>query len=126
MPVHQVFSKTVVVVAKNTLINSLDKQAVSNIFLARTSRYENGQKAIPIEIKSNETRADFYRQISGKTPAQLNSYWTTLVFTGKGKPPRAYASQSDVLSRLESQPGAITYLPLSEVTDDMKVLYAFD
>lgn len=31
----------------------------------------------------------FYREIAGKTLPQINSYWTTLIFTGKGKPPRS-------------------------------------
>jgi hypothetical protein len=122
----QVFAKTAVVVAKDSPLTVLNIEAVSNIFLARTSRYENGQKAIPIEVESREARANFYQQISGKTAAQLNSYWTTLVFTGKGKPPKTYSSQADVLNKLTSQPGTITYMPLSAITKELKVLYVFD
>lgn len=120
------WSKTAVVVAKDSLVVALDRQSVSNIFLGRTSRFPNGEKAIPIEVKGNNVREYFYQNISGKTPAQLNSYWTTLVFTGKGKPPKRFSSQDAVLAKLESAPGTITYLPSDEVTDNMKVLYVFE
>ncbi|WP_340678415.1 hypothetical protein [Paraglaciecola sp.] len=116
----------VVVVAKNSVINTLDEQYVANIFLARTKQYPNGEKAIPIEIKRSDIRTGFYQTISGKTPTQLNAYWTTLVFTGKGKPPLGLTDPKEVEQRLISRPGTITYLSADDVTDNMKVVYRFN
>ncbi len=118
-------AQTVVVVAKDSPIESLDDQYIANIFLARTSRFPNGEKAQPIELKNNDLRKRFYQDISGKTPRQLNAYWTTLVFTGKGKPPHSYTNAEDLQMKLLAQPGCITYLPLDEVTDNMKIVYRF-
>lgn len=119
------FAQTVVVVSKESKIEALDDQYVANIFLARTSRFPNGEKAQPIELKNNDLRKRFYQDISGKTPRQLNAYWTTLVFTGKGKPPHSYGNNDDLHAKLLAQPGSITYLPLNQVTDDMKIVYRF-
>jgi len=118
-------AQTVVVVAKNSTIESLDDQHVANIFLARTNRFPNGEKANPIELQNNQKKMYFYQEISGKTPSQLNAYWTTIVFTGKGKPPKNYPAHDDIKISLKNQPGAITYLPLDQVTEDMKVVYTF-
>ncbi|GLX79056.1 hypothetical protein tinsulaeT_23960 [Thalassotalea insulae] len=119
------YGQTVVVVGKNSQIESLTVQLVENIFLARTTRFPNGDKAQPIELKDNVLRDNFYKNISGKSSKQLYAYWTTLVFTGKGKPPRAYSDSKDIQAKLLEQPGSITYLPLSQVTDEMKIVYSF-
>jgi len=117
--------KTVVVVAKNSSINHLTSQDIANIFLARTTRFPNGEKAIPLELKSSKIRDDFYQKISGKTARQLNAYWTTLIFTGKGKPAKGYPTPDDLLSKFNSNIGTIAYLSDTLVTDQMKIVYRF-
>lgn len=111
--------------AKNSSIEALDEQYIANIFLARTNRFPNGEKALPLELKDNVLRDLFYQKIAGKSPKQLYSYWTTLVFTGKGKPPKNFQNHAALQSKLLSSPGSITYKPIEHVTDDMKVVYRF-
>lgn len=115
----------VVVVAKSSSLTSLDPQSIANIFLARTKRLPNGDKATPVELKQADIRSDFYQLISGKTPIQLKAYWTTLVFTGKGKPPKGLANSEELEQRLIQTPGTIAYLDADNLTDNMKVLYRF-
>lgn len=117
--------KTVVVVAKNSQIENLTNQHIANIFLARTKRFPNGVKALPIELKNSKVRDVFYQNISGKSPKQLYAYWATLVFTGKGKPPRSYANSAELQTKLLDNLGSITYLPVDQVTDQMKIVYRF-
>ena len=56
----------------------------------QTRRYllADGNRVQPMELSDLGYKAIFYREISGKTLPQINSYWTTLIFTGKGKPPK--------------------------------------
>ena len=115
----------VVVVTKNSEIDSLDLDAITNIFLARSNRFPNGIKAIPIELSDREIRGVFYKLVSGKSPRELTAYWTTLIFSGKGRPPKGYSSVKTLISRLESSPSSISYLSLAQVTDDLKVVYQF-
>ena len=115
----------VVVMAKNAQVQSLDNQHVANIFLTRTNRFPNGSKAIPIELKNSDIREHFYEEISGKNPTQLMAYWTTLIFSGKGKPPKGYNNVGALISRLENNLGCISYMSLAQVTDDLKIVYRF-
>ena len=118
-------SQMVVVMAKDSKIENLDNQHVANIFLTRTNRFPNGKKAIPIELKNSDIRSNFYEEISGKNPTQLMAYWTTLIFSGKGKPPKGYKNVKTLITRLENNPGCISYLSLAQVTDDLKIVYRF-
>lgn len=114
-----------VVAAKGSPIERLDGQDVANIFLAKTTRLPDGNRVRPIELNDNGVKAAFYREISGKTLPQVNSYWTTLIFTGKGKPPKSVEETSRLIELLNSDPYAISYLPLGRITESMKVLHVF-
>jgi|TARA_R110002050_G_scaffold235567_2_gene371437 ABC-type phosphate transport system substrate-binding protein len=120
-----VLGNVVVVVNKDSLITSLNDVQVANIFLARTNRFPNGEKSKPIELKQGRTRLHFYQNISGKTPKQLTAYWTTLVFSGKGRPPKSFTDYNKFLKTFSLESGAITYLELSQVTENMKIVYTF-
>ena len=115
----------VVVMAKDADIQNLSDQHVANIFLTRSNRFPNGLKAIPIELKNSTIRANFYEEISGKNPTQLMAYWTTLIFSGKGKPPKGYNDVSSLIARLENNLGCISYMSLAQVTDELKIVYRF-
>ena len=120
-----VYSQTVVVVPTDSMVKSLSDLDVANIFLARTNRYPNGEKSIPIELKNDILREMFYQNISGKTPKQLTAYWTTLVFTGKGRPPKGYMTNNELMHKFEMDSRAITYLDKAHVTSNMRVVYSF-
>jgi ABC-type phosphate transport system substrate-binding protein len=123
--INKISSDMVVVVSKQSAINKLDDKNIANIFLTRTNRYPNGRKAIPIELSGSEFRNDFYQEISGKTPMELTAYWTTLIFSGKGRPPKGYGDIASLIERLEKTPTAISYISLAQVTDSLKVVYQF-
>ena len=111
----------VVVTARST-VPIIKQQEVSNIFLSKTNRFSNGEKTIPLEINNRGLRERFYKNITNKTPGQLKSYWTTLIFSGKGKPPKAFPNKKSLLDYMQENAGAIAYMPLSEVTTEVKVI----
>lgn len=119
------FSSLVVVVSKDSTIESLNENDVANIFLARTRYYPNGEKSTPVELKDSNFREEFYQNIAGKNTKQLMAYWTTLVFTGKGRPPKAYKELAPLLDKLSTQKNYITYLDSALVTNNMKIVYRF-
>ena len=45
-----------------------------------------------------------------KTLPQLNSYWSRLIFTGRGQPPFAVSGNSEVLEFIASNPNMIGYV----------------
>lgn len=114
-----------IVVPKNSPINTMEAKQISDLFLSRTNRYPNGDKAYLVAVSDRELRDDFYRQISDKSPSQLRSYWTTLIFSGKGKPPRALDNKQSLLDYMEHNVTAISYINKADVTANMKVIYLF-
>ncbi len=114
-----------IVVAKESPLQSLQKSDAANIFLAKTNRLADGSRIKPLELDDDNIKADFYKQVTGKTLPQINSYWTTLIFTGKGRPPRSLKESRRLIDLLKSDPQTITYLPIEQVDESLKVVLTF-
>lgn len=114
-----------IVVSRDSPVGQLDKREVANIFLAKTNRINGGHRIQPLELNDENAKAIFYQRITGKSLPQINSYWTTLIFTGKGHPPKSFETIKRVLDILKTDPYAITYLPIDQVDDSMKVVHTF-
>lgn len=71
----------------------------------------------------NPTKEAFYAGVANKNEAQLKSYWSGLIFTGKGQPPASVADGSAVVAQVAGDAQAIGYVDSAAVTDQVKVLF---
>mgnify|MGYP001770312877 CR=1 FL=1 len=78
------------------------------------------------QAEGSPARPQFNERVRGKNEQQLRSYWSRMIFTGKGQPPRSVASQEDVLRMVAATPGAIGYVDSKAVTGKVKVLFQVD
>lgn len=91
---------------------------VANIFLGKDKALSG------IDQKDwNPTKEKFYADVTSKNEAQLKSYWSGLVFTGKGQPLPAEAGDSAVVAKVAAEAGAIGYVDSAAVNDSVKVLF---
>jgi ABC-type phosphate transport system substrate-binding protein len=115
----------VVIVSVQNPVLSLSKDQVADIFLGRTASFPNGAKAMPIEQpEAQQGHIRFHAQVTGKTPLQLQAYWSKIVFAGLSVPPREV--EPEALLRLISRaPNAIAYADRSQIDGSVRVVYSF-
>jgi ABC-type phosphate transport system substrate-binding protein len=117
-----------IIVNANNQVSEITAEQVASIFLGKSRRLPDGTKVIPIDqFEGEKPRAEFYSKIVQKSQSQLNSYWSRLIFTGKGQPPFAVTGDSEVLEFIASNPNMIGYVDLATVeslagVSDIKVL----
>ena len=113
------------VVARNCPVDALTADQVAAIFLGKADALPGGVRTVPYDLGEDSVlRQSFYQTITGKTPAQLKAYWSRIIFTGKGAPPRRLADAEAVRRAVGTSPCAIGYLDRSDLTADVKVVYA--
>ena len=102
---------------------SLSKAKMMYIGKAKSLKPVGKFKLLNWPADSNE-RDEFYQKLLKKTPAQVNSKWASLAFSGKAKPPIDLdtASTEAVKSWLEENPRGIAYVPQSQTPDGVNVL----
>ena len=105
---------------------SLDASSLSRIFLGKMKSFPGGGQAVPVnQSEGSSATSEFNSKVLKKSGSQLKAYWSKLVFTGKGTPPKAIGSDAEVISLVSSNPNLIGYVDASAVTGDVKVVAKF-
>ncbi|MBD2836466.1 phosphate ABC transporter substrate-binding protein [Pseudomonas sp. JM0905a] len=109
----------VVVILNASASASPSQSDVANIFLGKDTSLKG------IDQKGwNPTKEKFYSAVTSKNESQLKSYWSGLVFTGKGQPLQSAADDTAVVALVGTEANAIGYVDKSAVTDKVKVLFS--
>jgi hypothetical protein len=106
-------------------VERLEKDEVVNIYLGRYRRLPSGITAEPYDQPGdNENKSLFYRKLVDKSLAEINAYWSRLVFSGKTRPPQVAANAEEALQRVAARPGAFAYVERNKV--DKRVIVVFE
>lgn len=115
----------VLVASAKSGINKLDADAASNLYLGKTSELPGvGPVALLDLPEGNAIRDAFYLEATKKDASALKAYWSRMIFTGKGQPPRMVEGAGAVKKALGSNPSAIGYIEKSAVDATVKVILA--
>lgn len=100
----------VVVNAANPERNLSAKEAIA-LYMGRSRAFTNGEVALILDLpRDDPRRAAFYQALTGMTVAQVNSYWSRLMFSGQSVPPQALPDETAMLAALRRNPGALGWL----------------
>ena len=118
-------SEPVVVVSATSPVSKLDKEQVANLFLGKSSSYPDGNAAVPIEqTDSASAHEEFHKSITEKSASQLKSYWSKMIFSGKGTAPKEVSSNAELFKLLASNPAMIGYVDKTAADKTVKVVFA--
>jgi ABC-type phosphate transport system substrate-binding protein len=102
---------------------AVDGTSLSRIFLGKAKNFSGGGQAVAInQAESSPITEEFNSKVLKKSGSQLKAYWSKLVFTGKGTPPKALSSDAEVISFVSSNPNSIGYVDAASVTGAVKVV----
>jgi ABC-type phosphate transport system substrate-binding protein len=106
-----VASDFIVIVHPANATRSLDRRALSKIFLKEISRWENGEQLYPVDLPRNSsTRSRFSSNVLGRSVAAVHSYWQQRIFSGRGVPPPEVSSDAEVVQYVLKRAGAVGYV----------------
>ena len=100
----------------------LTQDDINKIFTGRAKSFTDGKAAEPVNLaEAVAVRADFDQKALGRSSSQMKAYWSKLVFTGKGTPPKELASEQEVIDAVAKNPAAIGYVSAGAVNGSVKV-----
>ena len=100
-----------VVVNANNPVPAMTRKDALNLFMGRINAFTEVDLAMPLDLpRDDAVRDHFYLLLTGMRPAQVNSYWSRLMFTGRTLPPKVVASEAALVEAVRRNPGAIGYL----------------
>ena len=103
-------------------VSSVSADDLRNIFLETKTSLSGGGRLEPVLSKGGPTHEAFLKQYLGKTDAALNTYYRSLVFTGKAFMPKILASDTDIAAYVAKTKGAIGYVNAGASTPGAKTI----
>lgn len=106
--------------------NALDEATVAKIFLGREKSFADGKSVVPVSLSETATASTAFNDtVLKKSSSQLKAYWSKLVFTGKGTPPKEITSDEEMIKLVATNPSLIGYVDASKVDASVKVALKF-
>jgi ABC-type phosphate transport system substrate-binding protein len=113
----------VVIVSARAPVPALSADQVADIFLAEASRFPDGSEATAVDQNiGSALRDEFYDKVANRSPALMKAYWTKMIFTGRGQPPREVAGNAAVRRLVAENPGTIGYIERSALDPSVRAV----
>jgi len=78
---------------------------------------------VPLDLHSDDpVRKEFYQRVANRTPDYMLTYWTRLIFTGRGSPPDYVTNADEMLFAISRQKNAIGYIDAKHINKKVKSL----
>jgi ABC-type phosphate transport system substrate-binding protein len=114
---------SVKLIANNSVrVKSLPKKSVADVFLKKTTAWEGGGAAVPVDNATAAVRDEFSKFVLGKATAAVKSYWNQQIFSGRNVPPVEKDSDADVVAFVRNTPGAVGYVAAATPADGVHVI----
>jgi ABC-type phosphate transport system substrate-binding protein len=112
-----------VVVVHPSNADALDSKLVQRIFLGKEKKFPSGSETVAVNQSADSSlRQSFDQDVLGRSSSQVSAYWSKLVFTGKGVPPKEVSSDAEVIELVSQNPAVIGYIDRASATDAVKIV----
>lgn len=102
---------------------TLDADAISKLYMGREKSFPGGASAVPLALADTAAATnEFNDKVLKKPSSQLKAYWSKLIFTGKGTPPKEIASDAEMVKLIGSNPNMIGFVDAKAVDGSVKVV----
>lgn len=118
------WAEVAVIVHPSASFDSLTEDDVSRLFLGKSKSFPGGAQAVPVNQNEGAAARDkFNEAVCKKNSSQYKAYWSQLVFTGKGTPPKDAGDDAAVKALIAGNPNMIGYIDASAVDATVKVVH---
>jgi hypothetical protein len=104
-----------IVVGVRSPLGRVGRDELRELYLRRRRLWPNGERAMPVNLPADSPiRGAFSKQILGREPVDLESYWRRLYFEGI-RPPLVLKTPRAVCAYVAAEDSAIGYVPADDV-----------
>jgi hypothetical protein len=102
--------------------SSVSADEIKGVFLATKTSLSDGSHVEPVLEKDGPAHEAFLKQFIGKTDTALETYYRSLVFTGKASMPKTLPADAEMVAYVAKTKGAIGYVSAGASTAGVKTL----
>ncbi len=112
-----------VIVNPDNDADMLSREAISSIFLKKTTTWQDGTSAVPVDLgPKSSIREAFSLEIHKRSTANIKSHWQKEAFSGTVVQPLEVATETEAIIHVRENRGAIAYVSTSASFDGVKLI----
>ncbi len=100
--------------------DSLSKADLGEIYTNKKKKWSDGTKLYVASLKGTDSSEAFLGAYVKKNQSQFDAFWKKQVFTGKGKMPKYFKSDADMVKYVAKTKGAVGYVSSGTSLDGVK------
>ena len=102
--------------------SAVSAEEIKGVFLLTKASLSDGSHVEPVLLKGGASHEAFLKNYLSKTDSALETYYRSLVFTGKASMPKTLGTDAEVAAYVAKTKGAIGYVGAGAKTDGVKTL----
>ena len=122
IPLNAPASDVIIIANSSVLADTISANDLKRIYLEEKHSLADGTHVEPVLNKSGAAHDLFLKEFLNINDEALQTYYRTLVFTGRGSMPKAFSSDAETVSYVARTKGAIGYVGASAGTEGVKTL----
>jgi hypothetical protein len=116
-------AELVLITHPDSTTERLTRTDAIHIYMGRLRRFPDGSPAHPLDMPADSReKAEFYRLLLNKDLADIDSYWSRLVYSGNTRPPASVKSQEDMVERVAGRRDTLGYVERARVNRRVRIL----
>lgn len=113
----------VVIVSSKSPVSALRQEQVADIFLGQIANFPSGAEAVALDQEvGSADRDEFYSKVAAKTRPLVKAYWTKMIFTGRGQPPKEVGGSAAIRKMVADNPNLIAYIDKSALDPSVRAV----
>ncbi len=112
----------VIIANPNLADNSIGQRDLQRIYLGKQTLWKDDTSIVPVMLKSGPLHDEFIEGYIDRSVPRFVTYWRQMVFTGKGVPPKSFASESELVDFVARTPGSVGYVSSATNVSSVKKL----
>jgi TonB family protein len=120
--VNSVASEVKVIANASVRADTISAADLKRVFLEEKNSLADGSHVEPVLDKDGRVHTAFLQEYLGMSEDDLQAYYRTLVFTGRGSMPKTLGSEAEVVAYVARTRGAIGYVSSAASVEGVKTL----
>lgn len=111
-----------IVVIAHPGVARVDQATLQRLYTGRAVELGGAPAHVVNAPAGSASRGRFLAQVVQLDDGRYTAYWTVRRHVGKGVPPRELSSSAEIIAYVQSTPGAIGYIPASDLKPGLNVV----
>ena len=115
------YGEIFIVANKSIATDTISADDVQKIFLGNKTKLDNTTISFVIQ-KPGDSHTDFLKTYIKRSTAQFKNYWRQMVFSGKGRTPKSFESEEELITYISEHEGVISYVSQTPSNNNVKII----